>query len=592
MTAFTSKASGNWSASGQTTWNEVGVPGDGDTVTISHNVTVTASITIGSSPSSAGTPAIQFGSSAKTLAVADGVSVVCKGDVRFDSDASGGINTLQIGAGCDWKFLPPSGQQYGWRAASGGDAGGALVVNGTSGSRTTLWVDKSLGGLSGYHTTVDFHPFKFVASYTDFIDFGTATRYGFISQSRSATTTLSVTNCTFTRCSEQHIGNGNMSVDATYRDNTHSGSVLRTDIGTTHSILFSYSASATGAAVISYNSFDARIRFADFTSKTQFVGNVASNLAIDGTSSWTSSDSFLNNLLYGISGLTLYGPHKGNYYLNSSEIDNPHYISHSGANTTEVKDNVFEAVALSGTQADAGDCLVFDSTAVAVAITGNLTLPSNLPSVYSGVLVTIHTGNGPYSIAHNTASNLIADYSHGGNLSAGAIAILKSNLVYSGAKIRDTDHTTSGGTQDVVSPTNADYNGSYNVDVTTSPLPPGGYVNSGNGYIGNFSAVPGSNDISLASDPFFDRTRGIATWAQSKGQDSTFAAGRDLLLASPRLLTEDNTGLYDWVRAGFAVTAAALKDAGHDSVTIGAMGYVAPASTGRTGMNHRTLRPY
>ncbi len=41
MAAFTSKASGNWSSAGQTTWNEVGVPVAGDTVTIAANHVVT-----------------------------------------------------------------------------------------------------------------------------------------------------------------------------------------------------------------------------------------------------------------------------------------------------------------------------------------------------------------------------------------------------------------------------------------------------------------------------------------------------------------------------------------------------------------------
>ena len=41
MAAFTSKATGNWSAAGQTTWNEVGVPVAGDTVTIANTHVVT-----------------------------------------------------------------------------------------------------------------------------------------------------------------------------------------------------------------------------------------------------------------------------------------------------------------------------------------------------------------------------------------------------------------------------------------------------------------------------------------------------------------------------------------------------------------------
>jgi len=48
---FTSKASGSAGASGQTTWNEVGVPGAGDRIEIrGHSITIDSATTIGSSP--------------------------------------------------------------------------------------------------------------------------------------------------------------------------------------------------------------------------------------------------------------------------------------------------------------------------------------------------------------------------------------------------------------------------------------------------------------------------------------------------------------------------------------------------------------
>ena len=92
MATFTSKAAGNWSASGQTTWNEVGVPGNGDTVTISHAITVDTNTTIGSSPGeSAATKAIDL--TGATLTISSGVKLTLRGDMQI------GAATFVIGDG-------------------------------------------------------------------------------------------------------------------------------------------------------------------------------------------------------------------------------------------------------------------------------------------------------------------------------------------------------------------------------------------------------------------------------------------------------------------------------------------------------------
>jgi hypothetical protein len=85
MATFTSKATGNWSASGQTTWNEAGVPGDGDIATIGngHVVTVDVNTTVGSNSSSVGKAITISGSSSSSfgkLIVADGVTLTLKGN--------------------------------------------------------------------------------------------------------------------------------------------------------------------------------------------------------------------------------------------------------------------------------------------------------------------------------------------------------------------------------------------------------------------------------------------------------------------------------------------------------------------------------
>jgi len=83
MAEFTSKATGNWSSSGQTTWNEVGVPGTGDTVLINndHIITVDVDTTVGASTGTkpgieiAGASAGSYG----TLQLAAGVTLTVSG---------------------------------------------------------------------------------------------------------------------------------------------------------------------------------------------------------------------------------------------------------------------------------------------------------------------------------------------------------------------------------------------------------------------------------------------------------------------------------------------------------------------------------
>lgn len=53
MAAITTAAAGNWSATG--TWNGGVVPGNGDTVTLNHAVTVDVDTIIGHSPGEADT---------------------------------------------------------------------------------------------------------------------------------------------------------------------------------------------------------------------------------------------------------------------------------------------------------------------------------------------------------------------------------------------------------------------------------------------------------------------------------------------------------------------------------------------------------
>ena len=88
MASFTSKATGNWNSSGQTTWNEVGVPGSSDTVTIAnaHIITISANATIGATTVNGG------------LTTGTGVIVTLNGDLII-GNGTGNDGTITYGAG-------------------------------------------------------------------------------------------------------------------------------------------------------------------------------------------------------------------------------------------------------------------------------------------------------------------------------------------------------------------------------------------------------------------------------------------------------------------------------------------------------------
>ena len=115
MATFTSKASGLWSATGQTTWNEVGAPAAGDTVTINagHVVDYDADITHTAAITVYGT---LRGSGARVLTLSNVVLTVKAGGAITNT---GGIFEIKIGAAHN-------------------QASAAVVIGESSGSRATV----------------------------------------------------------------------------------------------------------------------------------------------------------------------------------------------------------------------------------------------------------------------------------------------------------------------------------------------------------------------------------------------------------------------------------------------------------------------
>lgn len=136
--AFTSKAAGNWSASGQTTWNEAGVPGDGDTVTIAHAVVVDTSTVIGASGAT-GTAAITITGGSLTVSA----PLEVKGDIIHRKGA-----TVYGTPGGGIQFTPPSGSTYVWKTDSTGSGYPIINLAGTSENRFVVTTTQG-GGACG-----------------------------------------------------------------------------------------------------------------------------------------------------------------------------------------------------------------------------------------------------------------------------------------------------------------------------------------------------------------------------------------------------------------------------------------------------------
>jgi hypothetical protein len=89
--------------------------------------------------------------------------------------------------------------------------------------------------------------------------------------------------------------------------------------------------------------------------------------------------------------------------------------------------------------------------------------------------------------------------------------------------------------------------------------------------------VPGAHDKANTDPQFVDSTRCIEAWAVTQGSMSKTDAGKlqDAFAYCAANPTVQIPSLVTWVKNGFVVKNPALKNAGHDGVTIGAMPFQA-----------------
>lgn len=604
MSDFTTKATGNYESTGATTWNEASRPVSGDKITaFNKNVTVNNAEVVGESPSTGGNPAITWDNSG-TLLIATGGSLTLQGDL---SPASG-LAVVQVNAGGQLIFLPASGQQYRWRQGSNSIL--RLLAVGSLGSPAIIKTDKSLGGLAAAAAmSFDYYFFGLkTADYAEFTDLGTTTQWGFLTvtgDSSSQKDDVSITRTAFLRSNLKITASSDRNVTIQY--NTFTSSPL---IATGYSsACFQFNAALAGTTavwLIDTNGFDGAADLLTPRARTQFSNNVCKGVGMDTSGgSWSLASKFSGNILYQGEQLSIRGPSQNCLHYFSTVTNNPHFQNNviSGADYTGW---IFQAAG-----GPFGD-IIFPPGSGTIEVTRCMTLPASDGTGSSGGLLSCHSTVAPdYLADHNTHYGRHAENSMFGmdetaaSVTAQARSV-RGNYIWSDSAVQTAtginslapttsalDSVTLAGTNGFWNPTT----GTCRYNTTTVQANVVGYnglrITANTPYP---NTQGGDGDVTVSADALVDKTENFETAAQTcLGSDGTAADAFAKAVLDPIAATDPTTGIIALIKAAQQVTGAAglqLQNAAWDGDTIGAMGYVAPASTGRTGMDNRRMRPY
>lgn len=548
--AYTSAADGNWSD--DATWSGSGVPGNGDTVTIGtgHTITVDVNTTVGDSPGTAAN--VITATTTGALTVATGVTFTIKGCVQMED------GNWTMAAGSIVEFQVPSAVRYWFRTAKAHSDTCKIVINGTSGNRCSF--RSSSGAGIAYIDANGFIGASLIqAEYCDFTRIGDATERFAEPYCNSSGLDFYLRYCTLTSCGEL---------------------TTSTNINTNASFEL---LNCTWATTVSTNTINVATAANAAGGKTRsIIGCTFDKVAVFVVQGWTVTNNYFNEGLSGTAGTGAWISFQDNFICKSTQpgiiahgdvtncyfykktVDNPHFLGTSASRANTFTGNIFEH---GGTQAN-GDCMPLQnpSSAFTYTFTNNIVLPNSAGNNSGTLFSALGGANVTFNAEHNTYFNNATG--SGGAIAetytghSGMLASFRSNLAWS-----PTSTTAyllqDSGTDDAAAGyvTNCGYNGIWNPRATRYDVLAGVITN-------DLTA----NDVS--GDPqFVDSTRDLASWDASLGGAGTETAALARIAADP-YLTDD---LVTWVKAGFVVRNSAFNNAGHDGVTIGAMGYT-PAS--------------
>lgn len=589
MAAIASAQSGAWDNSA--TWTGGTIPGNGDTVTISHAVTLADSRTIGTSPV-AGTVVCLIASGG-SLTIQSGGLLRLRGDL----EARGAV-TFDGGSGLIFDSTlaaSPSATSYKTRCSSAVGAGvGRFVTAGTSSSSRVSISSDTTGGAANGLMASDSSRGYFALDYVDFTDVGTASTDAITAAVSSTSNRMAITNCTFTRCGT--VGLSALTTDAvgrfehlTFRNGVASGAF---NLGVTSPI-------GAGVRTLKYLTLDQPfLKSGSSGALRDFeIDCVVCAQGWQFSSSSNASPASLTRCYFrlatdfGTNNVTWSAASVANSYVffqNAGSSTNPHPCFFTTKNAVTVDGLVIEV----GDTVSSSDGDLFNVPAPASAMSYTI---QNCLAIPKGGDPTKHAGQfcsalGGANVSVTLAHNLWVTSVLGGENGApswgetyegyaGIFASIRSNIAYGLGPGLGQIVTRRGlsTVSDGVAPGDCDYN--CVKDPVSAAQPNGTYPGVPGHYdwavappaSAMFSSVGGLGSHNIVGDPdFVDPSRNIATWAASQGSlGATYAAraadAELYLLADPTKIDS----LLDHVRGGWTPRNTALRNAGHDGATIG-----------------------
>lgn len=557
--AISSGASGNWSDTG--TWTGGVVPGDGDTVTIGHAVTVDTNTIVGHSPGAGDATAAILTNGSGALTIAAGVQLTVKGDIKLNNDI------MTMGAGSILEFNAsgagtPSTARYVLQIGTANLQSARLDINGAAGNRAII---RSNSG--GANARINGGGFtmggNIIGSYVNFVRIGDASNDAIVFYiGGAAAATFSLQYADFDACARV-TSNGNLHANSTL---LISHNTFRNSVGTSNLNIQVGGAIGTGSRIVEYSVFDKPVSFV--TPQDIYIRHNLFKADL-GTISDAVWASFEYNVIYGTLNRNMHGSSSNSIGISNSG-SNPHFLLPS-----IVRDITFDGwiFKYDGTTA-AGECVngVSPASVRNYTVTNSVKLPNNAGTDSCALVAELGNANQRWTIDKNTyfiGATLDAGPRYGegetGGAHAGTFVSLQSNAVWDttqrGYKV--TAVSMPGTTDALVT---GNYNGGDPAEYNAGA--------AGKGYNVTMTGTPGANDLE-ESPKFVDSTRDLATYSTYLGGLGTIA---DLFAQMSK--SNDDSGydsryaiaeVYNWIRQGFAPRNLKYATSGHDGGRIGAV---------------------